>query len=116
MTAKWRQRPVFKTNVKQFVSLRRAQPPLALQDLRRISELFPRPGFEFRLDPAYEPSHETADPAKNAVFAILQKYNRNGLLITVGAPHMWHAAVGNKTVKLTPLGEHYRRLTFEGLI
>jgi Caspase domain len=112
----WRQRPVFKTNVKQFVSLRRAQPPLALQDLRRISEFFPSAGFEFRLDPAYEPSHETADAAKNVVFAILQKYNRVNLLIPIGTPHMWNAAVESKTVKLTALGEHYRRLAAEGLI
>jgi hypothetical protein len=112
----WRQRPVFKTNVKQFVSLRRAQPPLALQDLRRISEFFPYAGFEFKLDPAYEPTHATADPVKNAVFGILQKYNRVNLLIPMGAPHMWHAAVESKAVKLTALGEHYRRLAAEGLI
>jgi hypothetical protein len=113
----WSQRPVFKTNVKQFVvSLRRAEPPLALQDLRRISELFPGASFEFKLDPAYEPTHETADLAKNAVFAILQQYNRVNLLIPVGAPHMWHAAVNSKTVRLTALGEHYRRLVAEGLI
>jgi uncharacterized caspase-like protein len=30
----WEQRPVFKTNVKSFVSLRRVQPPIALSDLR----------------------------------------------------------------------------------
>jgi len=38
------------------------------------------------------------------------KYNRVNLLVPVGAPHMWHAAVDSKTVKLTALGEHYRRL------
>jgi hypothetical protein len=112
----WSQRPVFKTNVHQFVSLRRVEPPFPLQDLRRISELFPRAGFEFRLDPAYEPTHETADPAKNAVFAILQRYNRAGLLVPIGAPHMWHAAIESKAAKLTPLGEHYRRLAAKGLI
>jgi hypothetical protein len=112
----WRQRPVFKTNVKQFVSIRRAQPPLALQDLRRISEFFPYAGFEFKLDPAYEPTHETADPAKNAVFALLQKYNRLNLLIPIGVPHMWHACLESKPVKLTALGEHYRMLAAESLI
>ena len=29
---------------------------------------------------------------------------------------MWHAAIGSKTVRLTALGEHYRRLVAEGLI
>lgn len=46
----WSQRPVFKTNVKTFVSLRQVQPPLALEDLQRISEFFPDAGFEFQLD------------------------------------------------------------------
>jgi hypothetical protein len=112
----WSQRPVFKTNVKAFVSLRRVKPPLPLSDLQRISEFFPRAGYEFQLDPAYEPTEPTADPAKTTVFAILQSYNRVNLLVPVGVPHMWTAAVQSKTVKLTPLGEHYRRLAAKGLI
>lgn len=112
----WSQRPVFKTNVKTFVALRQVQPPLALADLQRISEFFPVAGFEFHLDPAYEPTHSTADPDKNAIFAILQKYNRVNLLIPIGAPHMWHAATESKSVKLTALGEHYRRLAAKDLI
>ena len=112
----WSQRPVFKTNVKTFVCLRQVQPALSLADLRRISKLFPTAGFEFQLDPAYEPTHPTADPDKNAIFAILQKYNRVNLLIPIGAPHMWHAAIESKPVKLTALGEHYRRLADQDLI
>ena len=51
----WAQRPIFKTNVKTFVSLRSVEPPLPESELRRISELFPEPGFEFQLDPTFEP-------------------------------------------------------------
>src|SRR5690606_15826148 len=47
----WEQRPVFKTNVRKFVSLRRVVPPIDLDDLRRITEFFPGPGAEFKLDP-----------------------------------------------------------------
>lgn len=112
----WSQRPVFKTNVKRFVSLRQVQPSIPLVDLQRIRELFPSPGFEYHVDPSYEPTEPTADPKNVAIFAILQKYNRVNLLIPVGAPHMWHAAVGSKTVKLTATGEHYRRLVEQGLI
>ena len=113
----WEQRPVFKTNVKQFVSLRRVCPAISTEDLRRITEFFPSPDIKFHLDPTYEPEmegrvHGTRDPiTKNTeVFAILQKYNRVNLLVPVGAPHMWHAAMGSKACKLTALGEHYRRL------
>lgn len=112
----WSQRPVFKTNVTRFVSLRQVQPPLSLAELRRISEFFPSAGFEYQLDPAYEPTDPSADGDKNAIFAILQKYNRVHLLVPVDAPHMWHAAVESKKVKLTALGEHYRRLSAQKLI
>jgi hypothetical protein len=106
----WEQRPVFKTNVSQFVALREVQPPIALPDLQRIVEFFPTPGFEFQLDPSFEPESEAPDAANTAVFAILQKYNRVNLLVPIGAPHMWHAAMQSKKCKLTVLGEHYRRL------
>src|SRR5207302_5019683 len=123
----WAQRSVFKTHVKRFISLRKVRPPLELPDLRRISEFFPNPGFEYQLDPSYEPErHDNErpevsnvpppDPQNTAIFAVLQKYNRVGLLVPEGAPHMWHAAMQSKTARLTPLGEHYRRLAARGLI
>ena len=113
----WEQRPVFKTNVQQFVSLRKVSPPIELADLRRITEFFPGPGSEFPLDPTFEPELKGRDPGMLAPipdntrkFAILQRYNRLNLVIPAGAPHMWHAAMQSKTCKLTVLGEHYRRL------
>lgn len=123
----WAQRPVFKTNVNRFVSLRKVQPPLELAELRRISELFPASGFQFQLDPTYEPErHESWEknpqgipaplPENNEIFKVLQKYNRVGLVVPEGAPHMWHAAMESKTVRLTVLGEHYRQLGEKGLI
>ncbi|MBX7482783.1 caspase family protein [Qipengyuania qiaonensis] len=123
----WGQRPVFKTNVERFISLRKVKPQVHVEHLRRISEFFPEPGFEFALDPSFEPERpefKSADapnlpapcPEKNAVFAILQDFNRVGLLVPDGAPHMWHAAMQSKSVRLTALGEHYRRLASKGLI
>jgi hypothetical protein len=113
----WSQRPVFKTNVKSFVCLRKVQPPIDLADLRRIIEFFPQRGFQFALDPSFEPErsgHEQGVPPPDLEntrkFAILQKFNRVGLLVPVDAPHMWHAAMESKACRLTGLGEHYRRL------
>lgn len=112
----WEQRPVFKTNVKSFVSLRKVQQPISLSDLQRITEFFPSPGFEFKLDPSFEPESEIPDKGNTQKFAILQKYNRVNLVIPVDAPHMYHAAIGSKSCKLTVLGEHYRRLVARGRI
>lgn len=119
----WDQRPVFKTNVKSFVSLRRVQPPISLTELQRITEFFSKPGQDFPLDPTFEPERQGADvstpppdPVNTAKFAVLQKYNRVGLVVPVDAPHMWHAAMGSKACRLTVLGEHYRRLVERGRI
>ena len=119
----WRQRPIFRTNVKSFVSLRQVQPPIPLEELKQIVRLFPKAGYDFKLDPSFEPElrGRPADapppnPANTERFAILQKYNRVNLLKPVGAPHMWHAAIESKSCRLTALGEHYRRLVEEKLI
>jgi hypothetical protein len=112
----WDQRPVFKTNVKSFVSLRSVQPPIQLEDLRRISEFFPGPGHEVQLDPSFEPESDAPDPTNTERFAVLQKYNRVNLVVPVGAEHMYHAAITRKSCKLTALGEHYRRLVERGRI
>lgn len=113
----WEQRPVFKTNVNRFVSLRTVTPPIKPSNLRKIIEFFPSPGFEFQLDPSFEPNPAgkkpgmpEGDPVNTAKFEILQQYNRLYLLKPVDVPHMWDAAIQSKTCKLTVLGEHYRRL------
>lgn len=113
----WEQRPVFKTNVRQFVSLRRVPPPIELDDLRRVTEFFPIAGAEFQLDPTYEPELKGRDPGMPAPvaentrkFSILQRYNHLNLVVPVNAPHMWYAAMQSKSCRLTVLGEHYRRL------
>ena len=120
------QRPVFKTNVKSFVSLRKAAAPVPLTDLQSLSTLFPNEGFDFRLDPSYEPERSEEqkqdtsipppDPEKNAIFAVLQRLVKVNLVRPVGATHMWHAAMQSRSCELTVLGEHYRRLVEEGMI
>ena len=113
----WEQRPVFKTNVKQFVSLRKVTPPIATSELRRILEFFPNRGFQFHLDPTFEPEMKGRDPGmpppdpeNTRTFAILQRYNRLNLVVPVDAIHMWNAAMESKACRLTALGEHYRAL------
>jgi hypothetical protein len=119
----WDQRPVFKTNVKSFVSLRKVQPPIPLSDLQQLAMIFPSPGYIIDLDPSYEPERSAdqatlprPDPKNVATFAILQKYNRVNLVVPVDAPHMWHAAMQSKRCKLTVLGEHYRKLVSQNRI
>lgn len=81
----WEQRPVFKANIKNFVSLRKNAPPIAISELRRITEFFKSPYEEFPLDPTYEPDKHESDTSEvnkehEAIFAILQRYVKLNLV------------------------------------
>ena len=106
----WQQRPVFKTNVERFVSIRNVKPPIPLEDLRKINELFPNIAYEYPLDPSYEPTSPNPDSDNVKTFKILQKYNRLNLLVPVNEEHMYYAAMNGTSCKLTPLGIHYWNL------
>jgi len=112
----WDQRPIFKTNVKNFVKLRTVEAPIALNDLRMIIDLFPTPSEEFKLDPEYEDTNNYGIKEKEKKFKILQKYNRVNLVVPVGEEYMYFAAMNSKSCKLTILGEHYWKLVKEGRI
>ncbi|MFJ3958887.1 caspase domain-containing protein [Arthrobacter sp. NPDC090010] len=120
----WAQRPVFKTNVKNFVSLREAEAPIDEIQLRKLTQLFADKTRELQLDPSYEPertgyedeSVPGPDPARNADFAVLQAMESVNLVRPVGAPHMWHAAMESKSCELTALGQHYWGLVKQDLI
>lgn len=112
----WEQRPIFKTNVKTFTTLRRVQPPIQISDLKKIIELFENPGSEIQLDPSFEPDSENPNEENTATFGILQKYNRVNLVVPVGEDHMYYAAMNFKSCKLTVLGCHYWNLVSNGRI
>ena len=106
----WQQRPIFKTNVKRFISLRKVQPPILLEELRQIIDIFPEPSYIFHLDPTYEPTFEDHDDDNTKVFAILQKYNHINLVKPVNEDHMYYAAINSTGCHLTALGAHYWNL------
>ncbi len=120
----WQQRPVFKTNIYQFVSLRDVQPRVSFDDIRVIEACFERPDEEMNLDPSYEftnkveVNHKVVEPyadEKNVrVFKCLQKLEGAGLIEPVGEEHMYFAAMNSKKCRLTPLGQYYWQLLKEG--
>lgn len=119
----WEQRPVFKTNIKRFFALRSVKPRLTIEQLLRLTEFFPEPRTKFPLDPTYEPELKGRDegmpppnPENTEKFALLQKFNRHGIVVPVGVEHMWNAAMQSTACELTPLGRHYRRLVENNLI
>lgn len=116
----WEQRPVFKTNVTRFTSLRTVTPQVSPETLRKIIEYFTTPQDEFKLDPSYEDTnspdvkHTLVEPyAKSEnvrIFKNLQKFQSVGLVVPVNSEYMYFAAMESKSCRLTSLGYHYWRL------
>ena len=114
----WDQRPIFKTNIIKFVSLRKVQAPISLEDLLKITKLFEEANSKILLDPSFEPKRDNTDlkdlpvPIKENVekFGILQKYNRINLVVPIGEEHMYYVAMNSKSCELTSLGKHYWNL------
>jgi len=110
----WEQRPVFKTNVSQFISLREVSPLIPKEILRKLPDWFAEAESVFALDPSYEPTEASFDPAHGEVFAQLQKCNRHSLVEPVDAEHMYYAALHSTGCRLTALGAYYRELAIKG--
>ena len=116
----WEQRPVFKTNVTRFTSLRTVTPQVPLDTLRKIIEYFPTPQDEFKLDPSYEDTNSKdvehvviepyAKPENVTIFKDLQNFQSVGLVVPVNSDYMYFAAMESKSCRLTSLGYHYWRL------
>jgi hypothetical protein len=106
----WDQRPVFKTNITRFVSLRKMAPQVPIDLLRLLANYFPEPGYHYPLDPEHEKTFVQSLPEKTEVFEHLQQYESVGLVVPVGEKHMYWAAMRNQACRLTPLGHHYWQL------
>jgi len=115
----WEQRPIYKANVQNFVTLRQVEPKIPPDVLRRLPTYFPDRTHVFPLNPSYEPDRQNipeefrsipVDEDHVRIFKELQKCNRYGLVVPVDAEHMYYAAIHSKGCRLTALGAHYRKL------
>ena len=110
----WEQRPIFKTNVTSFASLRNIPPKIPFETMRKITTYFQMPESEHKLNPTYEDTEKTAIQENIAIFKDLQKFQSVGLVIPVDAEFMYFAAINSKSCRLTALGYQYWRLVNEG--
>jgi hypothetical protein len=120
------QRPVFKTNVTEFVEIRTIIPQVPHNTLRKLTTYFQSSEDTFQLNPSFEDTntnevlHNVIEPYANQenvlIFKELQKLRNVGLIIPIGEDHMYDAAMKSKPCQLTALGHHYWRLVREGRI
>lgn len=109
----WDQRPIFKTNVSSFASLRTSPPKVPLATMRKIITYFSSPEAEHPLDPSYEDTDSRAKENNVKIFKDLQKFQSVGLVVPVDEEFMYFAAMNSKSCKLTAIGYQYWRLVHE---
>ena len=109
----WDQRPIFKTNITRFTSLRTIIPKVPSTTLRKITEYFCSPGDEYHLDPSYEFTDNSAIEKNVDILRTLQNFESVGLVVPVDEEHMYYAAMHSKSCRLTALGYQYWRLVHE---
>lgn len=122
----WEQRPVFKTNLTRFTSVKDVVPQIDISIIRNICTYFEEENSVLPLDPSFEPTntpadyHELLEPYATEqnmkIFAELQKLEGVGLVVPVEEEHMYFAAMRSKGCELTSIGKQYWRLVNKGAI
>lgn len=124
------QRPLFKSYVSTFVTLREVAPKITKQEVKTIARLFADYRDKYQLNPSYEPTNYVGSkkigkkdlkepyctPEHTKIFALLQKAVQNGLIKPTNERHMFYAAMNSDTCELTDLGIQYWILVNKGLI
>ncbi|OBF63041.1 peptidase C14 [Mycobacterium sp. 852002-51971_SCH5477799-a] len=112
----WEQRPTFKANIDRLENIRRCKPRVPLPILRKLTEWFPAPDYEYPLDPSYEPTADADVSPNEEIFSGLQKYRACQLVVPIDEEHMYYAAMHSTGCRLTALGKHYWGLVDAGRI
>lgn len=106
----WNQRPIFKTNISTFTSVRKINPLIDMGILKSLTKYFSTAEEIYPLDKTYEPEEKESIKEHTEIFSKLQKLVSIGLVKPYGAEHMYFAAINNKGCKLTNLGKMYWKL------
>ncbi|HPX45931.1 MAG TPA: caspase family protein [Bacteroidales bacterium] len=116
----WEQRPIFKSNVDSFISLRQNAPNITTRELKRITKYFEDKTSKMKLDPSFEPTNyfgskdRTKEPycveENSKIFGDLLLYYKNGLVTPIEEKNMYETAMNFKNCELTKLGQYYHDL------
>lgn len=124
------QRPLFKSNVSSFITLRETKSKMSFNDIRSLHKLFINIDSKYKLDPSYERTNykgsleigikDNIEPffkkENEVIFNLLQKSVSNGLVKPFREKHMFYAAINSDTCELTMLGKYYWSLAENKLI
>jgi uncharacterized caspase-like protein len=107
MLGPWDQRPTFKSNSSRLTVLRKAEPKIPYDVLKKITSYFKGPKYYLPLDPSFEPSEKLGNKQNEEIFRHLQKFANVGLVTPINTEFMYYAAIESKHCALTEYGKQY---------
>lgn len=116
MLGPWEQRPTFKSNSSRLSVLRKAEPKIAYDVLKRITKHFKSSVWSYRIDPSYDAHFGLGNRANEKIMKDFREYYRLGLLRTTDVQYLWEAAKGFHSCVLTDQGKQYWKLVKKELI
>ena len=120
----WAQSPMFKTNERRFLPLRRCRPAIQNSLLRELPSLFEKEDKIYKMDKTYEETESIAIPENVKIFKIFKKFRDSRLLVTEYGKDLYYTAMAAEStedseaegVLLTSLGKFYWQLADTGRI
>lgn len=116
MLGPWDQRPTFKSNSSRLSVLRKAEPKIDYETLKRITTHFKSSVWSYRLDPSYDRDFKIGNLKNESVMDDFREYYRLGLLRTTDVKYLYTAAEEYRYCKLTDHGKEYWNLVNKELI
>lgn len=114
----WEQRPAYKTNATDVLTVRQCEPLIDRLRLRQLATFFQDADDKYRLDPEYEPEDEhgkvkkPVNKEKVEIAQLFKAYRDAGLLRPSNPKQqLYWVARRSETVELTPRGKEYWWLT-----
>lgn len=103
----WEQRAIYKSYACDLKAIRKCKPAVSDDLLRELPRIFPKFNDKHTLDPSYEHTHPSKDPAHVALFDKFKILRNARLLTTEDGKDLFYVALDSLTVELTPLGRYY---------
>jgi uncharacterized caspase-like protein len=110
----WDQRPVYKTNATEILTVRQCEPLIERLQLQQLPKFFPKADHKYQLDPEHEPEDEhgnvkePVNEEKVGIARLFKSYRDAGLLRPSDPSlQLFWVARRNGTVELTPRGQEY---------
>lgn len=106
----WQQTPIYKANISKPIVLKKTQPKISLEDLKKMTEIFVTTSTVIELSEEYlNLSETTTEELINIeLFSLFEKLYRYGLITpSMSNINLYQAALNNQSIELTNLGKFY---------